>query len=198
MLYIEMSATYWEHFYKTKPVTVNPSKFAIFVANKLNDKIKSILDLGCGNGRDSYYLQDYAKVVGVDLASEPLASFNSTFLRMSMEQVTGFYDLIYMRFSLHSISEDIEEKVFDYAKNNCKYIAIEARSTADPLSNGMKENIVKTSYANEHYRRYINKMELRNKLEKRGFKILHLTESNTYAQYKDTSPACVRVIAQIN
>ena len=137
-------------------------------------------------------------MIGVDLATKPEGRENVTFLQQSMDNVEGKYDLMYMRFSLHSIPGEIEKKVFNYAMNNCKYLAIEARSTSDKLSGGEGENSVETSYASKHYRRYIDKDELVKKIKDRGFNIMHVSESDTYAKYKDTAPTCVRLVASIN
>lgn len=197
-----MDNNYWENVYKKKDkVPLNPSAFALFIVNMLVEqkalKINSILDLGCGNGRDAYYLSKFGTVVGVDLATKPNDGSNVTFLQQSMDDVEGQYDLVYMRFSLHSIPEEVEAKVLDYAMNNCNYIAIEARSTSDKLSNGEGENTVETSYASKHYRRYIDTKNLVKKIKDRGFNIIHVSESDTYARYKDTAPTCVRLVASI-
>ena len=196
-----MDIKYWNKIYKSENSTpTNPSPFSIFLLNNLikKESIQSILDLGCGNGRDSYFFSKHCNVVGVDLATKPEDGNNVTFYQQSMDSVTGKYDLIYMRFSLHSVPEEVEKNVLNYAQKNCRFLAIEARSTSDILSDGKKENIVETSYASKHYRRYINMSELKKKVENRGFNVVHVSESDTYAKYKDTSPVCVRLIAKIN
>ena len=194
-----MDNPYWKDVYLTKDLPRDASDFARFVTDTLKDKkVKFILDLGCGNGRDSYYLQDFGTVIGVDLATRPAKSYNASFLQTSMDNLNETeWDLIYMRFSLHSVVEEIEDKVLDYAMRNAKYIAIEARSTSDKLSGGQDENNVETSYASKHYRRYIDKNKLMKKIKDRGFNVMHVSESDTYAKYKDTSPMCVRLIATI-
>ena len=63
-----------------------------------------------------------------------------------------------------------------------KYLAIEARSTKDPLRLGgemlsSSENRKETSYAKKHYRRYIDIGVIQKKLLDRGFKLLHVSES---------------------
>ena len=198
-----MDKKYWENIYnKQDAVPSEPSAFALFIVNMLVDQkehnIHSIVDLGCGNGRDSYYLAKYSTVVGIDLATKPDDKTNVTFLQQSMDDIEGQHDLMYMRFSLHSIPEEVEEKVLNHAMKNCKYVAIEARSTSDKLSGGKGENSVETSYASKHYRRYIDKEIIVSKLKDRGFNILHVSESDTYAKYKGTSPTCVRVVACIS
>lgn len=188
---------YWKNIYQNENIPKVPSNFAIFIGDTLGSKIKTIVDLGCGNGRDAYYLQKYARVVGVDHASKPKDSYNASFIQSGMENMKGYYDLIYMRFSLHSVDEDVEQRVLDYAKYNCKYLAIEARSTNDTLCSGDKYNSVETTYAQAHYRRYIDINILKDQLISRGFTIKHISESDKYACYQGTTPTCLRVIASL-
>jgi len=189
---------YWKNIYNNEKLPSEPSNFAIFVGDTIGSKIETVVDLGCGNGRDSYYLQKYASVVGIDNASKPKDSHNASFIQSGMEKVTGYYDLIYMRFSLHSVDEHIEQRVLNYAKSNCKYLAIEARSTNDVICNGDKSNSVETTYAKAHYRRYIDIDTLKEQLISRGFTIEHISESDKYACYQGTTPMCLRIIAKQN
>ena len=113
-----------------------------------------------------------------------------------MGDLEGQFDMLYTRFSLHSVGEEVEDKLLNYAANNCKYIAIECRSSNDTLSKGKSENSESTSYATKHYRRYINLEDLKQKMINLKFKILHASESSSYAPYKDTNPMCLRIIAE--
>lgn len=190
-------STYWENIYKNKNITSSPSQFALYVADFFKDRgVHSIIELGCGNGRDAYFLSKVAQVTALDLAVKPKDSLNVKFVQTSMDNACGKHDLLYMRFSLHSITEDIEKKVLDFANQNCRYVAIEARSVNDPLSHGMTENEAETTYAKAHYRRYINIDELSERLKERNFSILYSGESNRFAPYKGTKPVCLRIIAQ--
>ena len=49
-----MDKTYWEEFYAQQNAEYEPSLFAQFVAAKIKANSK-IIELGCGNGRDSVY-----------------------------------------------------------------------------------------------------------------------------------------------
>tara|TARA_B110000008_G_C16966892_1_gene562412 strand:+ start:2298 stop:2930 length:633 start_codon:yes stop_codon:yes gene_type:complete len=199
---------YWKTYYdkpqKGKKPPSAPSLFAKFVQNMVNiSDVKRIIDVGCGNGRDAYYFaneNDTIKVLGVDSAIASEKVKNVSFVMGSMGDLNDLIEsknvqtMLYSRFSLHSIPKDIQSKVLLYAKTNCKYISIEARSTKDPLSNGEKSNSVETSYAIPHYRRYIDLNGLVTELESLGFTIIHKSDSNEYAPYKDQKPWCVRVL----
>jgi len=188
---------YWENYYKKNKTPSDGSKFAIFVKQFFGDSIDTVLEVGCGNGRDAYHMSDKYTVIAVDNANKPVNSDSVTFKIQSMEKITDSSDLLYSRFSLHSVSESIENKVLLHALKNCKYVAIEARSTKDTLSEGKKQNRASTSYARSHFRRYIDFESFKSKLIKLGFKILHASESNTYAPYEEQKPYCVRFIAKV-
>lgn len=189
--------SYWENYYKTHTDVTEPSLFAEWVKEYIKDKdIRTIVDVGCGSGRDAYYLGNFYEVTGVDHAVKPVNRNNVSFLKTPMDNISGTYDLVYSRFSLHSVDENTENTLIAYAFNNSKYMAIECRSTKDPLSKGASENREQTSYATKHYRRYISMESILLKMEKMGFNILHRSESDTYAPYRDTSPVCIRIIAE--
>ena len=51
-----MDKSYWESYYTKIQKPFDSSTFAKFVLNKMTPN-QTIIDLGCGNGRDSIYLQ---------------------------------------------------------------------------------------------------------------------------------------------
>jgi len=189
---------YWTSYYEQKECTSEqePSKFARFVKSMLKDNIRTILEVGSGSGRDAYFLGRFYRVHAIDLACKPKDTPSVTFQQGSMTDITGIHDLLYSRFSLHSVSEDVEDIVLDFAKKHCSYIAIEARSTNDTLSNNQAINQAETSYAAAHYRRYMNLNFMVEKLTSRGFEILYAEESDIFAPYKDDNPVCVRIVAR--
>lgn len=194
-----MKSEYWENYYiANKKDYSPPSPFAIWLRTYISERnIKTMVDVGCGNGRDTYYFGTWKyTVTGVDNAVLPENNNLTTFKKKSMGDLEGQFDILYSRFSLHSVDEEVEDKVLNYAANNCKYIAIECRSSNDKLSTGKSENSVSTSYATEHYRRYINLENLKQKMINLKFKILHVSESSSYAPYKDTNPMCLRIVAE--
>jgi len=63
-----MIKDYWKEFYKDNQITNEPSTFAKFIAKytKNHDIRGKLVDLGCGNGRDTYYLQESFSTWGID------------------------------------------------------------------------------------------------------------------------------------
>lgn len=189
---------YWSSYYENRNCTSDqePSKFARFVRSMLRDNIATILEVGSGSGRDAYFLGKSFRVHAVDLACKPTDTPTVTFQQGSMMDLTGTHDLLYSRFSLHSVPEDVEDAVLDFAKRQCTYVAIEARSTNDALADAQVTNRAETSYAAAHYRRYMDLDTMVGKLTSRGFEILYAEESDLFAPYKDDNPVCVRIIAK--
>ena len=173
--------------------------FAQFITAYFKDSISTILEVGSGDGRDAYYLSKQYNILGLDIANKPSDTVNCTFEQKSMKELSGSYDLLYSRFSLHSVTEDIEDFVLQHALEHCGYIAFEVRSVKDELAsvvNEQKESRVVTSYATAHYRRFFDLKNIKQKMQDMGFEILVAEESNKFAPYKDQNPYCLRVIAR--
>ena len=190
--------SYWSKVYAGETLPSNPSKFALFVKDTLKD-VNSVLEVGSGNGRDAYFWGNTCSVNAYDIAAKPTDTETVTFHQANMKDICGTYDLMYSRFSLHSVTEDVEDFLLAFCKHNCKYVAIECRSTKDALAtdlNKKNEGLHTTSYAKAHYRRYVNFELFKTKLMGLGFTIQHASESDTYAPYNGYNPTCLRIIAK--
>ena len=72
---------YWVKFYN-KLLNSDPSDFCIYMCNNYDLKNKRILELCCGNGRDSYYISDKCKeIFAIDLATKPKDRGNLKFFQ---------------------------------------------------------------------------------------------------------------------
>lgn len=177
---------YWSNFYK-KYNFLEPSDFAIFINNYFKGKKYNVLDCGCGNGRDSYYLSKNHNVLGIDISNKPKNKNNCTFVLddFCKYEKKGF-DLIYSRFTFHSI-ENIQQEEFLKNIDKNSYLSIETRS--DKLSN------IEKVHGETHYRNYTNITYIQNLLKKYNFEILYIDENNGFAKYKHEDPICIRLIA---
>src|SRR6056300_3696 len=175
MSLLENKDKYWKRFYKNKTAPKNPSSFAV----KCNSMIESgskILDMGCGNCRDANYLANNNSVIAVDGNSQDEFTSNEVFfIKSNIEDLVDIKcDYIYSRFFIHAIPEDVEDLFWDYVKRNSKKFFVEARSD-------------KSSFDGDHYRRFINKKSLENKLNNFGFNY-QIQEEQGLAVFGDDDP----------
>jgi tellurite methyltransferase len=180
---------YWKKFYNKKHVLENTS-FSRFVLDYIQkfDKKFNILDIGCGNGRDSYYLSKYYNVTGIDSSNKPKEKENCKFILGDMIDIDkSKFDLIYSRFSFHSISDENQEKLLQSVKNDT-LLFIETRS--------IKGLNTYREHGDGHYRNLTNINILKNMLEKNDFEILFVEEANNFAVYKTENPICIRIICK--
>ena len=84
-----MDIEYWENYYKDNNEPFLPSDFASYVLNKL-DQYSTLVDVGCGNGRDSiFFSKNNIKTVGIDQSENiinSLKNYENKFLKF--EQTT--------------------------------------------------------------------------------------------------------------
>lgn len=186
-----MDKTYWNSFYGKNAKQINTcSDFCRFVIDYFGNytTVENVLDAGCGNGRDSYVLAKRYNVVGMDNCGFTLDNVhrfsfaNENFITADKKN----YDLVYSRFTLHSINDE-EQIEFLKSIHPGTYVAIEARS--------IKGADIMEHYGKDHYRNYIHLEKLRSTLEFFHYSILYETERNGLAIYKEEDPICVRVIA---
>jgi len=188
--------TYWSKFYSQNKAIIKPSDFALFICDYLKTNtniikpIKNILDIGCGNGRDSYYFaeQEY-NIVGIDASVECEASNNCNFVIGNMiTYPKDKYDMIYSRFSIHSIPNKEILELFNSIQNKDTLLCIETRSD--------KGKLEARHFGDGHYRNFTNLDNLKLMLTESSFKIIYIEENDGFAIYKDENPICIRVICQ--
>lgn len=119
---------YWNEFYNKNSLPFEKSDFAEFVLNNYIEKGKSLIEMGCGNGRDSiYFSKNGVKVIGVDQAENEINFLNSKFKNDNIEFLCGdftnlnsknSFDYVYSRFTIHSIPEDGEDRLLNWAFSN--------------------------------------------------------------------------------
>ena len=208
----DRDSQYWNEYYKnTSNQKLIPSSFAKKV-NELLDSKSSILELGCGNGRDSlYFLSEGHVITAIDGSNYAIDRLNEItenkpalficddFVKCDVVYQL-YYDCIYSRFTLHAITEEQENELLSNVKKTLQYggiFCIEARTVHDEIY-GKGEMVGKNAYIyNNHYRRFINVTEFKNKLEKLGFKIMSLEESSGFSKNGDSDPILMRCIAKV-
>ena len=205
---------YWTEYYSKNSKPTDASTFAEFILPKLNSN-KNLIELGCGNARDSiYFAQNNLNVVAVDQVQEEIDYLNENHKEENIlfvcDDFTNLvntshdiinetdFDYIYSRFTFHSINEAKEDRTLDWIENNLDkegYFLLEARSLNDPMFKQGK-SLSDTENYTTHYRRYMDLDKIIEKLESRNFEIIYNIEDNNLAVYKDDNPYVIRIIAK--
>ena len=177
---------YWEQFYKNQHI-LEPSDFA----RSLNLRNKRIIDMGCGKGRDTFHFKNLGNnVIGVDEFSPDVAGFKKMkiedYLKLKCDcgSSVDHRDVLYMRFLLQAIDEDLENDIFNWIIKNIDEIYIECRSDKGIVPD------------DSHQRRLINGEELKLKVVSSGFDIKYFAEQTGFAPYKNEDPVIIRLVAK--
>ena len=193
-----MDKAYWNTFYNNNSTLAslnNCSAFCLFVMDYISDipSIKTVLDAGCGNGRDSYMLCTRYDVVGVDnngfipsLEGSDISTLqfsNCDFVSCDKEN----FDMVYSRFTLHSIS-DQDHIAFIRSIRPASYLCIEMRSSLDADKTH--------HHGDSHYRNYVDLGSFVKLLTDNNYEILYVKEGQGMAIYKDENPVCIRIICR--
>lgn len=201
---------YWEAWYQKDEAPKHPTSFALFVEEQL-PKAAAILELGCGNARDTaFFAQQGHPVIAIDASETAIANNTKRFGHLPCTFLPcDFADLgsltlpipinaLYSRFVLHAIPEPLEENILDYAATilpHGAWMFHEFRTTNDPL---MREGT--SISANErlcgHYRRFIDLGAFTEKLAKKGFSIESTFEGRGVAVLGKSDPVVARVAAR--
>ena len=161
----------WKKFYEKERVPLKPSSFAKFCLPFLKEPI---LDIGCGNFRDTnYFKKHFKKVRGIDKATTGEDVFSVDLSK---------YKSFYMRFFLHCLSNKEIKKLLKKIKG---VVFIECRAKGD------KPKIWKN-----HKRNYIDGNWLLKTMIKKGFEIKYFQKGRGLAKFKNEDPLVIRVIAK--
>jgi len=209
---------YWNSYYERissdlkKSSKLVPSQFAAFVLSEFSEK-KRFIDVGCGNGRDSFFFADHGKdVIGIDGSSVAVETcsreaeekkynnlqFKNVNLLDKAECIAvanqlheGWGDaIIYARFFLHAITDEAEDNFLGFCKQimgqNCR-MCVEFRTNKDEL-------LIKETAA--HYRRFIDPIALIEKLDALDMSVSYFAEGFGFAKYKEDNAYVARMIVE--
>lgn len=206
-----MKIYYWDNFYQKKIKISKPSTFARFIIKNL-EKNKSLIDIGCGNGRDTFFFNMRGiNATGIEKSKIAVDKNRQIIKKKSMKgikflnlnicsdkfQKLGKFDYVYSRFFIHAISQKIETKLLNDIKKITQknsLIFFEFRTTKDPL---FKKGKVLSKYERytDHYRRFIEFDKfIKNFNKMKFFKILYKIEKKGLAKYKNDDPVVGRII----
>lgn len=176
-----MNQKYWTEFYKTWDVKT-PTSFARFCMEYIQ-KDKTLIDVGCGTGRDTYYFaKNGITSIGVDQSTKPEESHNAVFYQENFLNFEFARCQVYGRFFLHAI-ETLEIVQFI---DKCKdLVMLEFRNLGD----------LPVLYGN-HRRNLIDGRSVFTTLTDHNFEVLFYQLSQGLAEYKGENPLICRIIAK--
>jgi len=212
-----MQDTFWETHYKNFQIH-EPSDFAKYSIAKyirLND---TVVELGCGNGRDGLALSKKAEqYIGIDSCPIAINAFKenidsttkisvnninliqSDFSGIDFDSLVGDTKrlVLFSRFTLHSITYPQVDKLFSNIENinSLPWIfLLEVRTIFDTLY-GQGENIGLHEYQSDHYRRFIDPKEFLLDMTPR-FTFRYFEVSTGFAPYLDQDPLIMRSVIE--
>lgn len=205
---------YWNNYYDLEVVPEEASSFAKYIQEYFIASGKRLLELGCGNGRDSLYFSSQGvQVVGVDSSEKIIDKLrkkhkdkNILFVCDDFTRTNALYqqqfDYCYSRFTLHAINLEQENYVLRNVYQSLKtgkesgYFFIEVRSIHDDIY-GLGEKVGQDSYIYEgHFRRFLRKEELEHRLQENGFQIVSSEENQGFAVFGEQDPMVIRIVAK--
>ncbi len=208
-----MDKNYWEEFYKTQNEELKPSLFAKTILSTTINPGYSIIELGCGNGRDAiFFANEGLKVVAVDQCESEIEFLNTrykqlenlSFLAADFTTLSNFeeaFDIVYSRFTLHSVSKQEEQRTLRWAYSNLKEagsLCIEVRGQKNEIYK-MGDKVVDEEGAyiyNNHYRRFLNFDKFCEELRVIGFKLSFAAEARGFAPFAGQDEMFIRIIAR--
>lgn len=208
-------AEYWNSTYAKAAIPQFPSQFAVFVAPELEEGV-SILDIGCGNGRDSFFFAERGyDVVGIDASQTAVdkanqmaksrglpASFSTIDLYLPksfnpfIEAHEKSFDVIYARFFLHAIDPTGEKVFWRMVERMLKpggRVFVEARTINDPLAKRGLQVSANESIT-DHYRRFLDPEALYASAAREKLAVEYKAVGNAMARYRNDDPEVVRVV----
>ena len=182
---------YWNKFYDKKIIN-KESTFAKFTYKKIKKQKGKILDIGCGNGRDSFFFnQKGYNVTGIDISKKAIQK-NSKKNRK--------FEIIYCRFFLHTVDHLLEKKLIHLIKKTQKkntLVFFEFRNFKDKIFGKFRasDHNKVIEFEKGHFRRIINpKIFKRTFIEKTKAKIIYEKSGINLSIFKNDNPNLSRII----
>ena len=203
-------SAYWNEFYRTSMARRldAPSQFAVFVLSEA-EELETVVDIGCGSGRDSLFFMSQGKrTISVD-ASQSAIDLCSTLADQHNLNGAGFVcssvddsDLparltslvadgpavIYARFFVHAINDAQEDAFLDLAAGvmgQGGMLAVEFRTPRDASQ---------AKVTPDHYRRFASPLEFMAKAQARGLTCTYFVEGFGYAKFRNDDAHVARCL----
>ena len=199
---------YWNKFYKKKSI-IKESTFAKFTHKKIINKNARILDIGCGNGRDSYFFNKKGfEVTGIDISQKVIEKNSKNKIKnllfkkfdIGKDKINDKFDIIYCRFFVHTVDELLENKLIKLikdSKNKKTIVFFEFRNFKDKIFGTFKakDHNKVIEFEKGHFRRIINPKIFKEKfLSKTKSKLIYQKNGINLSIVKKDNPNLSRMI----
>ncbi len=205
---------YWANFYAHTEYTSGSTFFDQMVA--LDGVPGRVIDLGCGDGRDSYaFAAAGFSVLGIDRSHVAVAHAGKKAEQLDHTEVARFVacdvsdverlrttlkseidlagdrpELFYARFFLHSIPESVQEGLL------CEIAALARADDWFAAEFRTDQDASAVKVHQKHYRRFQNGAEFGRRLSADfGFDPIHVEEGTGLSPYRGEDPHLYRIIA---
>jgi SAM-dependent methyltransferase len=210
-----MHDQFWNHHYKNFSLT-EPSPFAVWCIDTRLKSTDTVVELGCGNGRDGLAIaRKVARYVGLDSCPVAINSFTRSAMlvnddracRVAVEQI-DFTDfdfrsfaygaerlVLYSRFSLHSVDYSAAERLFNNISKLKDFpwvLMLEARTIYDPLY-GQGEEVGLHEFRTDHYRRFIDPNNFLQQSTQK-FSVRYFELNKGFAPFNSDDPLIMRAV----
>ncbi len=200
----------WDAYYGQKERPAVPSQFAAFVLNEFSDH-QRFVDIGCGDGRDSFFFAMHGKTVrGIDGSAAAVSLCRAVAERRKVDNI-GFSQLdmqdaqacsrfleqnaadwrdviVYARFFLHAINDEAESNLLNLAAGlmgGRGRLCLEFRTPRDQFQ---------AKVTSDHFRRYVEPLQLIEAAGALGLKCFYLAEGFGFAKYKADDAYVARIV----
>jgi SAM-dependent methyltransferase len=208
---VELAEIDWQRHYAGARVHTKPSPFAHAALQWLPREIRAVIDLGCGDGRDTCFVAQGRPVLGVDYSSAAVEKARAARPRQRFHQVDFIRGdvrdterlladtreflaaadgpvAIYARFFVHAIDDEAEAAFLAFCQRGLRprsRLLLEFRTTLD--------QVLPKTFA-DRYRRFVEPALLVERMRARGFELVHHQEGRGYARYRDEDPHIARMV----
>src|SRR3989344_61739 len=185
--------SYWRDHWK-KATLPAPNNFAKRAFKLLLKRHKTLLDLGCGDGRDAlYFARKGLRVTALDFSESGMNAIRARdkSIRCMLSDIRTMkfkrnaFDVIYAHLSLHYFDDGTTRKIFDKLFRILRkggLLFVKCKSTDDALF-GKGKKLGENMYRKGHARHFFNRDYMREQLKR--FNILSIRKtSSIYHTYK--------------
>ena len=186
---------YWREHWKKETIPA-PNSFARRAFKRFGRQNKTLLDLGCGDGRDSlYFARKGLHVTALDFSETGIRALkaNNKNIRCLVGDIRkmrfkpGSFDIVYAHLSLHYFDDRMTSRIFEMLFRTLKkkgLLFVKCKSTDDALF-GKGRKVAENVYCKGHTRHFFSKEYMKGLLQ--GFKILSIRKtSSVYHAYRSS------------